>query len=89
MGYVEKTGGVQPDFVMSFDAEPGALVVNAFDARTDARVWRGTAEVVRDPGPEPACLDDLQFRDEVERVMASFPARADEGARAEVAGLTW
>jgi hypothetical protein len=89
-GYVEQVGGGgRPDFVVALDPGQSVLVVSAFDARTDAQVWRASTEAVADPSPERACADDSQLRDEVGRLLATFPERSSEAGRAEVSSFTW
>jgi hypothetical protein len=64
-------GGEPPMFEMPVK---GAIVIDVFDASSDAHVWHATAEAE----VEPTQLDDRLLRVAVQRALASFPARGPE-----------
>lgn len=68
-------GGVQPEYYRQFehdgdDLMDGIFIVDSFDRRTHALVWRATAETLITPGQ----IDHVRLRKAVQAAFGAFPA---------------
>jgi hypothetical protein len=59
------------------DIDKGQLVIDVFDASTEAQVWHGTAEAIVNPDK----IDDQRLQAGVKQVLVSFPARSADGSQ--------
>jgi hypothetical protein len=75
-GYAEEPppslplGGEGP--APSKPVERNKLVIDAYDASTDAQVWHATAE----SDVSPQGIDDMQLQADIHRLLAPFPVRS-------------